>query len=285
MTDGGTFNGQTITGIGITKAAKIYYEVETHLLTSGADYSDLYDALFQACNNLTGTAGITSGDCTQVRNAAIAVEMNLQPVAGFNTEAPLCNTGETPVNLFFDNLENGSANFGFSSSTGTIRWTYDGPAGRSFAHSGSHFLYGNDSPGAITDTSVAMTNNVSIPPGAFLHFAQAYGFEVDFDGGVVEYSTNSGASWTDAGSLFDKNGYNGTIFTGFLNPLSGRPAFVRDSHGYISSRLNLSSLAGQNVRFRWRMGLDQSGFNHGWWLDDVRIYACAKRRPGQITSS
>ena len=27
ITDGGTFNGQTVTGIGITKAARIYYEV------------------------------------------------------------------------------------------------------------------------------------------------------------------------------------------------------------------------------------------------------------------
>lgn len=33
---------------------------ETHLLVSGADYADLYDALYQACNNLVGTTGITA---------------------------------------------------------------------------------------------------------------------------------------------------------------------------------------------------------------------------------
>ena len=37
MVDGGTFNNVTVTGLGITKVAKIYYEVQTHLLTSGAD--------------------------------------------------------------------------------------------------------------------------------------------------------------------------------------------------------------------------------------------------------
>src|SRR6185295_6662481 len=48
----GTFNGQTITGLGIPKVAKIYYEVQTHLLTSGSDYGDLGDALYQGKNNL-----------------------------------------------------------------------------------------------------------------------------------------------------------------------------------------------------------------------------------------
>jgi bacillolysin len=77
MTDGGTFNGKTVTGLGITKVAKIYYEVQTKLLTSGASYNDLYNALNQGCSNLVGTAGITADDCQQVRNATDAVEMNV----------------------------------------------------------------------------------------------------------------------------------------------------------------------------------------------------------------
>ena len=69
---GGTFNGRTITGLGITKAARIYYEVETAFLTSGSDYADLGSALPQACDNLVGTVGITAADCTQVRGAVAA---------------------------------------------------------------------------------------------------------------------------------------------------------------------------------------------------------------------
>ena len=61
MVDGGTFNGQTVSALGVPKVAKIYYEVQTHLLTSAADYADLYDALYQACHNLVGTAGLRSG--------------------------------------------------------------------------------------------------------------------------------------------------------------------------------------------------------------------------------
>src|SRR5262249_11843386 len=58
------------------------------------------------------------------------------------------------------------------------------------------------------------------------------------------------------------------------NPLAGRSAFMNTSRGYTSSRVNLSSLAGQNVRFRWRMVLDSSQYDWGWWLDDVRVYTC-----------
>ncbi len=36
-----TFNGQTITGIGIDKAAAIWYRVNTLYLNSGSDYEDL----------------------------------------------------------------------------------------------------------------------------------------------------------------------------------------------------------------------------------------------------
>src|SRR4029077_5569896 len=93
MVDGGTFNGKTVLPLGTTKVAKIYSECQTHLLTSGSDYADLYDALYQGCNNLVGTNSITVGDCQQVRNATDAVEMNLQPVANFNPEAPVCAAG------------------------------------------------------------------------------------------------------------------------------------------------------------------------------------------------
>ncbi len=280
MVDGGTFNGQTITGLGISKVAKIYYEVQTHLLTSGSDYGDLGDALYQGCNNLVGTSGITTSDCQQVRNATLAVEMNAQPASGFNPEAPVCTIGQTPVDVFFDNLESGPNNFATSAAVGSIRWgdsTF-------FAHSGRHSLYGDDFPGAVTDTSVTLASGIGLPSGAFLHFAHAFGFQTpNFDGGVVEYTTDGGSTWNDAGSLFDANGYTGVLASGSGNPLAGRSAFVGTSHGYRSSRLNLSALAGQTVRFRWRMALDSSGYDSGWWLDDVRIYTCSGAQLTQVS--
>jgi len=78
----------------------------------------------------------------------------------------------------------------------------------------------------------------------------------------------------------------------YNNPLHGRAAFVKDSHGFVSSRYNLSSLAGKTVRFRWILGADFIGGSLGWVIDDVSIYTCVafarhaslepagQRRPG-----
>ncbi len=288
MTDGGSFNGKTVTALGLTKVATIYYEAQTNLLTSGADYKDLYDALYQACYNKTGVNGITTADCQEIRDATDAVEMNLQPLGGnYNPEAPLCLNNEAPFNLFYDDMEYGTANWSFGALVGTNRWLRDDM----YAHSGQYSLYADDflQETSGTDTYAAMNASVTLPPNSFLHFSHAYGFEdgsgFTYDGGVLEYSLNNGTTWTDASSLFYDNGYNGTIDMRYSNPLAGRSAFVADSHGYISSRLYLNSLAGQSIRFRWRMGLDETGTDWGWWLDDVRIYTCGapNAAPGKIT--
>ena len=57
MVDGGTYNGRTISGIGLTKAAKIQYRALVTYLTSGADFADYGVALNQACGDLAGTFG------------------------------------------------------------------------------------------------------------------------------------------------------------------------------------------------------------------------------------
>ncbi|MBL8775091.1 MAG: M4 family metallopeptidase [Acidimicrobiales bacterium] len=86
MTDGtaAAFNGQTITGIGMTKVGRIYYEAQVNLLTSGSDYAALGNALNQACTNLIGVVGITVADCTQVAKAVTATEMIPTPPANDN---------------------------------------------------------------------------------------------------------------------------------------------------------------------------------------------------------
>ena len=277
MVDGGAFNTITVTGIGWEKTAAIYYEVNTNLLTSGSDYSDLYYALQQACTNLTGQYGIIPGNCVEVKDAIDAAEMYAQPAFNFNTDAPVCEAGQPVTTHFYDDLESGTSNWTFNNGFFT-RWQYDSPYGP-FAHSGSHFLYADDYPGAITDATARLAA-VVIPANAYLHFAHAYDFEkyIDdpayYDGGVIEYSINGGVNWVDAGSLIDYNGYIGAVDPNYGNPLANRSAFVGSSHGYISTRLNLASLAGQSVSFRWRMGLDDSGVAWGWWLDNIRLYHC-----------
>ncbi len=71
LTDGDTFNGQVVAGMGIDAVADLYYEANTHLLTSGSGWVDLYDALRQAAISL----GWSSADRTNLDRACLAVEI------------------------------------------------------------------------------------------------------------------------------------------------------------------------------------------------------------------
>lgn len=284
MVDGGSFNNKYVTALGWEKTAAIYYEANTNLLTSGADYSDLYFALQQACSNLIGQKGITSGDCIEVKDAIEAVEMNYH-FGGWDNEAPYCDSGDSdPIMIFSDGFESGTGNWTFTNGA-YPRWQLDSPYGV-FARSGNHSLYADDYPGVITDANARLKSLV-VPSHAYLRFAHAYDFETDssgslpeyYDGGVLEYSINGGSTWSDAMNLIDYNGYDGVISTGTGNPLSNRIAFVGTSRGYISARVNLASLAGKSVTFRWRMGLDEAFAAWGWWVDDVSVYQCM---PGPV---
>lgn len=271
MTDGGTFNGKTVTALGITKVAKIYYAVQTGLLTSGSDYADLYNALYQACQNLITGGTTTTADCTEVRDATDAVEMNLQPVANYNADAAICSSG-FPVNAFWDDLELGAGNWLTAGLVGATHWTVN-KVNTAYAHSGLQYLYGNDQSNTDSDSYIFTKTALTVPANGYLHFYHAYGFEdPNWDGGILQYSVNGGG-WTDAGGLMEVNGYDGTLAGG--NPMGAVSAFRSDSHGYISTRVNLSALAGQKVQFRWRLGVDEVGFDRGWFLDDVRVYTCS----------
>ncbi len=111
-----------------------------------------------------------------------------------------------------------------------------------------------------------------------LTFWHRFSFEGDvtnaFDGGVLEISTNGGATWSDIGASASP-GYNGTLSVGFSNPIEGRPAWVRTSTGYpsmVATTVNLgTTYANQTVRFRFRFGADVGVGAPGWWIDDVAL--------------
>ncbi|HEX6034431.1 MAG TPA: M4 family metallopeptidase, partial [Anaerolineales bacterium] len=183
MVDGGSFNGKTVTALGWTKTAAIYYEANSKLLSSGADYSDLYYALQKACSNLVGQKGMTTANCVEVKDAVDAVEMNGQPAPNFNTDAPLCAAGTVLNVVFADDLENGTGKWAFANGA-YPRWQLDSLYGP-YAQSGNHSLYADDSPDTITDATARLTP-LTIPPNAVLNFAHAYGFETGYYSGILQ---------------------------------------------------------------------------------------------------
>ena len=272
---GGTFNARTVAGIGIDKAAQIYYEAQTMLLGSGSNYLDLYNALFQACTNLTGRFGIIATDCTQVQLATQAVEMNgASPVS---TAKAYCPAGTSFVTLGQDTFEGGSA-------AGTLTRLTSLPAGSweriapGFSTSGSYVGHAIDQS-VVSDSSLAYQFNQPIVAGDHLYFNHAWDLDGGYDGVVVEYSINAGLTWTDAGSLLALGqGYNGSLVGSSRNPLYPRAAFTGYAFDYWSySAYDLSSLAGKTVRWRFRLGTDETNAGisfEGYFIDDVTHYQC-----------
>ena len=276
MVDGGTYNGFTVAGIGLTKAAKVHYRALTTYLDQASNFIDNYNALLSSCADLTGLYGISTSDCAQVRNALDAVEMD-EPWGCSNVSnaaPPLCTaSGALDVALFDLETLNSTAwssatildvdAWGGGAGTGGLYWS-DWPMSGSWSFWG--YAYG-----ASSESYVGMTTPVVVTADTRMQFAHSFSFEPFYDGGFIEYSNNGGGSWVDAGSLVTAGpGYTGTAaFRG-----SDRAAYNGDSYGYTATQLDLAPLAGQSVQFRFYITTDSSIEDYGWFIDDIRFYRC-----------
>jgi Zn-dependent metalloprotease len=108
IADGGTFNGYTVTGLGVDKAAQVYYGALI-LLTSSAQYRDLYNGLLQACANLVQPGVVTQDDCQQVRHAVDATRMNRTSTPNAGTGSALQELAECRANLLPRNDDGSTA--------------------------------------------------------------------------------------------------------------------------------------------------------------------------------
>ncbi len=72
--DGGSYNGRTISGIGLEKAGAVVYRALTTYLTATADYQDADAALRQSCLDLEAGGQVAAAECQQLGLALDAVE-------------------------------------------------------------------------------------------------------------------------------------------------------------------------------------------------------------------
>ena len=167
---------------------------------------------------------------------------------------------------FTDDFEPDLSGWTATHDAGTVDWTLT----TTDPHSPTHAAF-SSAPGATSDQRLTMAAPVSVGANESLSFWHQRGFEESFDGGVVEVSTDGGATWADIGAAaFTENGYDATISGGFGNPLGGREAFSGTS-SYTRSVASLAAYAGQAVLVRFRTGTDSSVSGTGWTVDDVQI--------------
>ena len=267
LVDGGTYNGQTITGIGLTKAAHIFWRAQSVYLTSTSDFGSLADALEAACTDLIGqnleglstavfAAGpsgeiITTSDFDELVKVLLAVELKLDPdTCGFEpilsaTADPCEAAMSNPV--FYEDWESGIGSWVATEipvNPGTWEprnWTLvsnlpDGRPGQ-----------GIFAPNPVNgDCNISLQNGIlrlespeitlpNYPTGSFeMVFSHNISTEAAWDGGNLKYNLNGGGWAVVPSSAFVDNAYNGTI-NGFLsgndNPMQGEEAFTGSDEG------------------------------------------------------
>jgi len=270
LVDGGTYNGKTVMGIGLNKAAHIYWQAQSVYQTPATDFADHADALDASCQDLLGlplsalsltTPGasadvISQGDCNQVAAVSDAVQFRHDPTeqCGFkplldpNTPQLCPGAQKNPAQLYAEDFEDGLAGWTLTNQGKYAGWQGDNwvandslPGGRDGTAAFAEDLDGQCDQGA-GDRSGVMTltgPSIKLPAAAIqsprLTFMQYVATETNVDGGNLKLSINGGDFKLVPGTAYTFNKYTGTLALApaNTNPLAGQEAFSGTDGGQV----------------------------------------------------
>jgi choice-of-anchor B domain-containing protein len=198
----------------------------------------------------------------------------------FTTTAPAagCPLGTSAQTAFSESFENGAPGWAHSGTGDT--WAASGAR----THDGALSFKAVDS--ATVSDQRLVSPAITVPAGqspVTLQFWNWQGIEAEVpsaaltvgcrDGGMLEVSTDGGGSWLPVVALLT-DPYDGQVSTGTGNPIAGSSAWCGDPQDWLNSVVDLSTWAGQTVRFRFRLGTNSSVAREGWYLDELKVQGC-----------
>jgi MYXO-CTERM domain-containing protein len=190
---------------------------------------------------------------------------------GVTTSAPLINVDQVPQSTTVDDIEAPTTTWQPTGVDFEKIWSRTEPT------PGNHVWHGLDF-GSPSDTSLESIAVDVSPTGSFiLSFDHRHQFEAsggtNWDGAVLEISTNGGGTWQDI-SVYGDPGYGGAIGDPMAdNVLKGRQGYVGESAAWPSTdHVTVAmgnKLAGKQVKIRFRIGSDNAAGTYGWDLDNI----------------
>lgn len=210
---------------------------------------------------------VSSNTCGLGTSSAV-FSFETQPLPGD------CPAGEVIVTLSDYDFESGAQGWTSSGTSDTWALESSNPA------SGTQHWHGDD-VGFVSDQR--LTSPVKHLPTQF----QPYTFQFMnfqemedggagcYDGGFLEVSVDGGPFTAIANSDLATDPYDGPLDGGFDNPAAGQEAWCGDPQAYLNSVVDINTLAGSDVQFRFRLATDASVSRPGWDIDDVKIRGCA----------
>jgi fibronectin type 3 domain-containing protein len=187
-------------------------------------------------------------------------------------------TGPITTSNWTDTFEGALSGGGFdqagwshSAVSGTTNWTWS--TAQKF--DGTHSWFAQDI-GTASDM-ILVSPTFGVGAGTTVSFRHTYAFESTttcYDGGTLEYTTDGGGAWTVVPDAdFTAGLFNGTVSSGFSNPIGGKRAWCGGTVGTMTQvTVNLggdAALLGKTVQLRWHEGNDSSTVGTGWYVDTV----------------
>lgn len=275
--------------------------VNIELVNTGV--ADLTDAVVEVT---ASNPGVTFPNGNQAKMAAIApfgtgktaVEVALDGTfstidsVSFNvtvTSAQTCLSKTTVVEVPYVHYDNKPASSPIETAESDIEvWTKSGMSAdsvwfRKLDIAPNHVWHGEDY-GQQSDTSLESPTINAGPGPISITLKHRWNFEVgpppngggivNYDGAVLEISTDDGQSWQDI-SQFGSSPYNGVITDISGNSLGNRQGFVSTSQGYpayTDTTLNLNdTIVNKSFKIRFRIGTDPAAGEAGWDIDEVAV--------------
>lgn len=311
--DGGTYNKIRVTGVGLDKAAHIWWRTQSAYLTPATSFPDFARSLNAACSSLVGSpiralslepntpgaqvAPVTTADCASLEQVIAATELTADARARCNVSslhftpggAPQACNGSRTVAGLSEDFEDGAAGWTQDvTALGTTpphTWALEArlphnPGGALKAGTYSRCTAGTDSTGLTSVYSPVVT----VTPGATnprLRFVHQVSLENNYDGARVAISVDGAPFVPTVG--WTKNGPDKTL----LNAAEGHPLLnasvwsSADLHTFgdmwrtsVLPLVQNGVTGGKSVQLRFDVGTDECHGLDGWAIDDVVVEWC-----------
>jgi len=303
LTDGKTFNGVTVNGIGPIKAGAIWYRALTVYLTPASDFDDSVQSFLQAANDLVGfdpndprdglPSGnpITTADVQSVLDALTAVEMPSGEACGAGdnvldaVEPARCLNRTT---IFAEDFESGAVGWSVSNSAPPTPYDWELTVDAlPYAVPGVAYYCANADIGDCNAQDESAVHSLTSPlltvpfdaPHVRVSFNHLMASEGGWDGGNLKIDVNGNGWQVVPRTAFTYNSVNAPINTigqGNTNPLAGEAGWTGAGGGWGRSVADLSGLVvpGDTLQLRFDFGKDGCSGIDGWYVDDVDVYNC-----------
>lgn len=232
VVDGVATEGQTAPGIGLDKAAAIWWRAQSTYLTPTSKFADAADAWEQSCADLVGkpifelsttpnatpapATPIATADCATVTAAIAATEMrapapercNFGPLLAKNTPS-LCGAGFKTKTIWSENFEDGLAGWERDQELADLpayqggigapwRGTESAPGGRTggvaYGPAPDRGECSGDGVSDFSSRDTIISPTITMPAGANAKFSFDHyvATEAGYDGGNLKISVNEG---------------------------------------------------------------------------------------------